>query len=733
MQYVTDEYREEMKLPYRGASSVYAYIGLINEEAQKSAQITSSFTGNESHLYDIGGLVVTSTENDGSITFTFGDYYELNIAGLTINFNTVPNQITVTNGTKTETYLPSGAEYTFDDGYTDCHYVKITPDSGKLSITKIVFGIGVYFTNREIISTTRENEVSHISNSFPRKVFTLTVNNRANLFNKDNPYGYASYLEEKQVISYEYGRELSNGSIYKIKGGKVLLKNWSSDDYEARFTCVGYLDFLEGQYYKGQFHNEGISAYSLAEEVFADAGITNYILDDSMKKVAIYNPIPVCEYREALKMIANASRCVLYEDRDGNICITNANRPSFIHTTTFYGATDYSIPSAIFDDNSMYNYADSEYEYAKADGTLIFLPENTAFMQVGFVSSEVANSSGLFTNDPHMDVSFKSEFELKRLFLNFAVVIPTSVTVTCSLQGTVVDTQTLTNLTLTTVYTYSGKIDAITVRFNGAQPNQRIHLNNIQIDGKIDYELTYHELKNTPIASSLERVSKVNVHTYQYNLEKTEEGTSKSSYVKTIATPNDDGGETLDLITGTSEYGSAISTIQASIGDNTIILTQAYYNFKVTAGTIKEYGAFYLVVNSHIEQEIDIYAQPYSVTDNIYSIDIHEKGVEKESKNMLISTNLMAKQQAEWLRDYYDDDLEYDLTYRGDPILDADDLIYLDNKFVQDNEVRIEEETINTSMGMNFTCKLRARRTSFMTDATLGKFIVGKAKLGETL
>lgn len=732
MQYVTEEYRQEMKLPYRGASSVYAYIGLINEEAQKSAEITSSFSGDESHLYDIGGLV-TSTENDGSITFTFGDYYELNIAGLTINFNTVPSSITVTNGDKTATYQPSGAEYTFSDGYTDCHYLKITPDSGKLSITKITFGIGVYFTNREIISTTRENEVSHISNELPRKTFTLTVNNRSNLFNKDNPYGYAPYLEERQVVSYEYGRELTNGSIYKIKGGKVLLKNWSSDDYEAKFTCVGYLDFLDGQYYKGKFYDDGISAYDLAEEVFADAGITNYVLDESMKKVAIYNPIPVCEYREALKMIANASRCVLFEDRDGNICMTNAKRPSYIHTTTFYGATDYSIPSAIFNDNSAYNYADAELEYAMADGTLLFLPENTAFMQVGFVSSEVANSSGLFTNDPHMDVSFKSEFELKRLFLNFAVVIPTSVTVTCSLQGTVVDTQTLTNLSLTTVYTYSGKIDAITVRFNGAQTNQRIHLNNIEIDGKIDYDLTYHELKNTPIASSLERVSKVNVHTYQYNLEKTEEGTSKSSYVKVDTTPNEDGGDTIDVTTGTSDYGSAISTIQAEIGDNTVIFNQPYYNYKVTAGTIKEYGAFYLVVNSTSAQEIDVYAQPYSVTDNIYSIDIHEKGVEKDSRNKLISTNIMAKTQAEWLRDYYDDDLEYDLTYRGDPILDADDLIYLDNKFVKDNEVRIEEETINTSMGMNFTCKLRARRTSFMTDATLGKFIVGKAKLGETL
>ena len=127
-------------------------------------------------------------------------------------------------------------------GYTNCHYLKITPDSGKLSLKSILFGIGLQFSNTQIMSTQRSNVVDHISNELPVKKFDFAIDNRLHMFNKDNPYGYADYIQEKQEITYEYGRDMSDGSIYKIKGGKLLLKSWSSDDYQAKFSCTGYFD-----------------------------------------------------------------------------------------------------------------------------------------------------------------------------------------------------------------------------------------------------------------------------------------------------------------------------------------------------------------------------------------------------------------------------------------------------------------------------------------------------------
>lgn len=734
MQYVTESYREEMSRQWRGHSSVYAYIGLINGDAQRSAKITSSFSGSEDHLYDSSGTsVATSTEGDGHMTFTFGDFYELNIAGLTITFNTVPSQITVTNGVKSKTITVNDADLVLDEGFENCHYMTITPNSGKVSIKSITFGIGLQFTDRQIINTSRSNNVSHISESIPSKKFTLTINNRSGLFSKDNPYGYANYFEAKQKIEYDYGREMEDGTEYKIKGGNVLLKSWVSDDYEATFTCVGCLDFLEGKYYKGKIYPDGISAYDLAVDVLTEAGVENYRLDDYLKSFMIYNPVPVVDFKEALKMIANAARCTLFEDRDGNICMVNSDRPSFVYTATFIGAEDYCIESTIFSDNSGNNYADTEYDYATADGSLLFLPENGAYLSTGFVSSQIADQNGQFSNNPKINITFKSPFELRHLYFHFAVLIPTSFTVTAKNQGTVVDTQTLTDQFLTVVYDYNGTIDELEIAFNGAQPNQRIHLNNMEIDGKIEYELTYHELKDTPVASSLERVSNINVHAYSYTEEKMEEGFSKSSSIHVDTLPNDDDGETMDVTAEGSMYGVAVANIAATQGDNLVTFPNPYYNYKISGGKIKESGAYYAVIESDGDQEIDIYAQTFTRTDNVYTTKVHEKGKEVDSTNPLISNASMAKQQGEWLRQYYDDDISYSLTYRGDPMLDADDQIYLENKFVLENEIRLTNETIRTSMGMDFSCKINARRTSFRTEATLGNAVVGRFRVGDAL
>lgn len=734
MQYTTEQYRQEMRLPYRGASHIWIYIGLINNDAQRSAHITSSFSGDETYLYTESSSAytgVTSTESDGHIRFDF-EGTENNIAGLTVTFNTAPASVTVTNGDKTEIYGVDGTEFTVDDGFNNCSYLKITPNSGKLSVKKILFGIGLQFSDRQIMNTSRQNMVDHISNELPSKSFTFTINNRAKLFNKDNPYGYASFLEERQEVTYEYGRELSDGTLYKIKGGKVYLKSWSSDDYEAKFSCTGLLDFLDDKFYKGQYYEEGISALDLAEIVLEDAGITHYILDPSLARYLIHNPLPILTHKECLQAIANACTCIMFEDRDGNVCLKNANLPSFIGDVKFIGATDYSIPSAIFDDNSLFNYADAENNYVVADGSFMFLPEDSSYLQVGFVSSQLANGSGQFTNNPSIEASFLSEFHMTCLYLLFSTIYPTSMTVKFYLSGEEVDSQTITSFSPTVAVSYDGVVDGMKILFNGASPNQRIHLNSISIKGYLEYELTYHELKNTPVATSLERVSNLNVHYFTYSKqEELPEGVTKE-YVSMVDIENEDGGITKTYVT--SEIpDTPIATFEVVAGENLLTFSRPCYDISVSSGTILESGAYYCRLQADSDGQVNVTGKYFVVADSIFVHQIHEKGTERTSNNPLLSSLTMAKQQASWLKDHYDDDLEYSLTYRGDPVLDADDLIYLENHFVAKNEIRIVNETLNTNIGMSFTCTIQGRRTSYQVDATTQNMIVGRAYVGETL
>lgn len=56
----------------------------------------------------------------------------------------------------------------------------------------------------------------------------------------------------------------------------------------------------------------------MALEVLESAGITDereYYIDPYLKKIIVYNPLPVVSHAEALQIIANAGRCALREDR----------------------------------------------------------------------------------------------------------------------------------------------------------------------------------------------------------------------------------------------------------------------------------------------------------------------------------------------------------------------------------------------------------------------------------
>ena len=761
MYYTTEEYRQEMKEVLRGHTSVNVYMSLINNIAQTTAHITSSFSGDESSLYDsslidedayieysttvipesqasMNGTVttlyyahfdesttvihtsssgegVTSTENDGSITFEFGES-GLNIAGLTITFKTKPTSITVTNGTKTVTTTVDDLSYVLDSSFRNSDYIKITPNSGKLSLYAILFGIKLQFSDRQLLNTSRHNSIDHTSNELPIKTFSFTVDNNAHLFNKDNPNGYVDFIQEKQEVVFEYGHDMPDNSIYLIKGGKVLLNNWSSDNTQAKFSCVGRLDYLGGTFYRGQYYENGISAYDLLEFIFADAGETHYKLDNALKNVIIFNPVPVCTHREALQYVANASRCILYEDRDGNINVQNANRPSFIYDVEFEGETDYTIGSTLFEDNSASNYADAENNYADASGEMLFLPEKESYVSVGFVSAEISGSNNRFQTNPTIDITFKAEYNMTGLTLNFAYLYAKSFEVEFFCNGLKVDDVEVSNNTeMSYTHTVDEIIDEIKITFfETAESYQRIHLNNLKLDGFLEYELTNRDLKTPAVASSLDLVSKVNVHSYTFAKESNEEGTSHNAYLNVDTTPNSDGGDTIDLSLAESEYGSSVASIDADVGENLIILDNAFYNYKVTAGTILESGAYYLIVYSSVPQHIDVFANPYNITDNVFTLNIREKGVEKDLKNQLIGTQVMARQLATFLKDYYDDDIEYSIIYRGDPVIDADDLIYLENEFVSLNEIRITEETLNTSMGLDFTCSLMARRNRFV-------------------
>ena len=893
MEFATDAYLNAMKENVRGKSYVWISLDLVNTYAQDSAYISSAFTGNEVNIYTdaVADSGVTSSELDGSITFTFGEYTKLLLSGASIILGNdpLPENVIISNGTTSATVTVNEAAIMLDKKFQNCSYLKITPNTGALNIIKIRFGCTLEFDNDLIMNTNRRNTIRHLNDELPMKEFSFTIHNYDRLWNRDNPNAYGQFIQEKQKITYKYGRMINDEDMYEINGGIVYLKDCSSDDYQSTFSCVGLLDYLQDDYTKGRFYPEGITLYQLAEYVLQDAGIILYELDAVLRTFIVTNPLPVDTHKACLQMIAHAGRCVLYEDRNGAVCIKSIDRPEILKTAILYDATSFSSGDDVINPITVANYGSTEPEYTKADGLHYFFPEETVLtdnyakpydipsgtvindvtldydedgiihiygrnsyygirgvnfilrnytltldpgtyvfgaypdtspesiqrgygtptqgwdlnahgcnvtlyyrgnfiysydnyskrtftltnqvniqlyilcfdrdtdirfypriiktsediiqqkdtLPVGFVSEEFANASGTFTTTPKIQINFKSPCTLSDVVMNCAVA-PKNFTIKVFKANNQVAIQSVidnTNPQITKTFN-DIKCDRVDIQFTKTTPYQRIHVNNVELGATIDYLLEYHDMTATPKATPIEKISNMIFELLTY--------TSLTNEGRNIALGNpsiqyneiDGGGLSADLSLGSN----SLLMIDVKAGENHIeigapaIVSNVEYQDGIEGGTcsIISSGAYYVDVECSRDGKIAVMGIEFMENIATYEFKVNEIGNPVKVTNPLISTKEHADRLKDWFLDYYNNDIEYGIRYRGDPILDAHDQIYIENKFVDDNLVRIETEELSTSNGMDTSNSMTARRLSYkmksdyyvLKDFTLSKFFI---------
>lgn len=774
MQIVSQAYKDEMLQLIRDESYVWVYLGVINREAQGSAKIDqdlyefatkdifieSTFesyyaTFEENQCKVDGSMTLapeTFTANPlfqgavtegllGSITFTFEGYNHLSWRGLTIDFSDYyPTVFTVSDGTNTYTHENNQAHCVIEDVFRDTDHITITPiemvgGNQRMRIMSISFGVGLVFDNSTLISTSRKNVVDHLSSKLPSKNFTWTVDNRSHRFHVDDPNSYINFLEQEQNVEYEYGRKIvaddGSSSIYRIEGGNVLLKTWSSNQNTAKFTAVGNMDYLDGDYYKGQYHPEGITAYDAAAAIFQDAGIENYRIDEYLKKVTIHNPVPHDTHKNCLQLIANLCRSVLYEDRSGRIIIDSSFVPDIISVTTTDEAP-WANHMKIISDDDLINYATFEQNYTTVDDTMYLLPDGLVGQQdnTGYISNHVFRNvtndnltrriGGRFgqeafpfrSSDSYdivgsADVSITVEWESQWTFyqteFEFGGTYPTKVRLHLFRGNEEVSAKdyVITGLKATIEDAFY-EINKMIIDFPETKPNQRVHIQKLRFTKLTDYELRFADMDTKPTVTSVEKVKQINVHWFQYSNNSAEEDNVGTTFLHqgdnllTYTDPHYDWrAQFTEKKEEDPETGEEIDV--TPVGDLTIV----------------ESGAFYVIVNSSIDADVDIIGYKYVVSDNTYSYPNYEVGSVKTSGNDLIDNAEEAHRQAEWLAEYFSNDAQFAITYRGEPRIDCDDLIYLQSDFTDDTLVRVEEEQLDTATGMSMKCKIKGRRTTY--------------------
>lgn len=737
MQKVSKAYKESMKSSLRERAYIMISFGLVNQEAQAKATVDNgsyAYYSNKDNIFGehIDDTVYATLEEeftkvDGSMFFLprateGGRYYDTGIVsdklvsearcevvislntiatdfkGLTINFGEnypVDFDIVGSTGQTIEFRGNTKSKWSTEEVLENITYIKLVfykmkNHQSRLRIYSIMFGYGLVYYNDSVMSSALDSYVSPIGADVPQFDFSVTLKNYDHYFNVDNPNSAINYLETGQEMDIMYGYQTpGSDTIEWIQGNHLWCSEWESDDNTATIRCQDIFRNMDGEYVKGVYSAVGKSYYALAEEILKDAGISEYYIDPRLKKLYSNNPIPRVKYKEALQIIANACRCVLTQSRDGKVQIKSNFMPSASVETN--GEETYSNAANVLTDTPKVEYATLAGNYTPTDGTMFFLPRNgKAALTTGYVSKEISGANGTFTKNPVVTITMEAIRAYYGLKLVFGTALPAAFTIRTYKGGEPVNEYPVEkdeiNITSIILRDFDD-FDVMKIEFTKtAEPYNRIVLNYFSLSDVVDFTMNRRDMTSSPKAIKQELIKEVIVPCYTYQENNREENLVYED-IDVVA------GEVETYYIQDPSYGYKVKLDEIE-GKATVVAWSNYFvtiKFNVT-------GSFKLEVQGYRYKIVEKYAT--------VSLNAHGKTV--KWKNPLISNTTMANELAAWLADYYTAGIEYEYDTRGNPELDATDIVYQENEFHDGMRVNIYRHTVNFKQA--FSGRVTARR-----------------------
>lgn len=737
MQKVSKAYKESMKSSLRERAYIMISFGLVNQEAQAKATVDNGSYAYYSSKDNIFGehiddtvyatLEEEFTKVDGSMFFLprateGGRYYDTGIVsdklvsearceviislntiatdfkGLTINFGEnypVDFDIVGSTGQTIEFRGNTKSKWSTEEVLENTTYIKLVfykmkNSQSRLRIYSIMFGYGLVYYNDSVMSSALDSYVSPIGADVPQFDFSVTLKNYDHYFNVDNPNSAINYLETGQEMDIMYGYQTpGSDTIEWIQGNHLWCSEWESDDNTATIRCQDIFRNMDGEYVKGLYSAAGKSYYALAEEILKDAGISEYYIDPRLKKLYSNNPIPRVKYKEALQIIANACRCVLTQSRDGKVQIKSNFMPSASIETN--GEETYSNAANVLTDTPKVEYATLAGNYTPTDGTMFFLPRNgKAALTTGYVSKEISGANGTFTKNPVVTITMEAIRAYYGLKLVFGTALPAAFTIRTYKGGEPVNEYPVEkdeiNITSIILRDFDD-FDVMKIEFTKtAEPYNRIVLNYFSLSDVVDFTMNRRDMTSSPKAIKQELIKEVIVPCYTYQENNREENLVYED-IDVVA------GEVETYYIQDPSYGYKVKLDEIE-GKATVVAWSNYFvtiKFNVT-------GSFKLEVQGY----------RYKIVEKYATVSLNARGKTVKWKNPLISNTTMANELAAWLADYYTAGIEYEYDTRGNPELDATDIVYQENEFHDGMRVNIYRHTVNFKQA--FSGRVTARR-----------------------
>lgn len=737
MQKVSKAYKESMKSSLRERAYIMISFGLVNQEAQAKATVDNgsyAYYSNKDNIFGehIDDTVYATLEEeftkvDGSMFFLprateGGRYYDTGIVsdklvsearceviislniiatdfkGLTINFGEnypVDFDIVGSTGQTIEFRGNTKSKWSTEEVLENTTYIKLVfykmknPQS-RLRIYSIMFGYGLVYYNDSVMSSALDSYVSPIGADVPQFDFSVTLKNYDHYFNVDNPNSAINYLETGQEMDIMYGYQTpGSDTIEWIQGNHLWCSEWESDDNTATIRCQDIFRNMDGEYVRGLYSAAGKSYYALAEEILKNAGISEYYIDPRLKKLYSNNPIPRVKYKEALQIIANACRCVLTQSRDGKVQIKSNFMSSASIATN--GEETYSNAANVLTDTPKVEYATLAGNYTPTDGTMFFLPRNgKAALTTGYVSKEISGANGTFTKNPVVTITMEAIRAYYGLKLVFGTALPAAFTIRTYKGGEPVNEYPVEKDEINTtsiILRDFDDFDVMKIEFTKtAEPYNRIVLNYFSLSDVVGFTMNRRDMTSSPKAIKQELIKEVIVPCYTYQENNREENLVYED-IDVVA------GEVETYYIQDPSYGYKVKLDEIE-GKATVVAWSNYFvtiKFNVT-------GSFKLEVQGY----------RYKIVEKYATVSLNARGKTVKWKNPLISNTTMANELAAWLADYYTAGIEYEYDTRGNPELDATDIVYQENEFHDGMRVNIYRHTVNFKQA--FSGRVTARR-----------------------
>lgn len=325
-------------------------------------------------------------------------------------------------------------------------------------------------------------------------------------------------------------------------------------------------------------------------------------------------------------------------------------------------------------------YAVAFQDFAKTDGSMIFLPrnQNDIFNDTGYVSAAVCDENGEFEENPVVEIILESAYNSYGMGLNFCSVAPEEFVIRTYNDEKLLDMlEVKGNEETDCILNQSFEdFDRMEIEFTKGHPNSRVALDRIEFGDVTDYFLEYDmDLTATPKGKKQEQLKALSVIRTIYSESTKEAGQIYSEEMmispeanERVVYFNKASYEPLAVFAMEQEGGEMVYGDTLPNGTKIRIAESSDFYVKLCFDHVTESQIVHVVVKG----------KEYQTNESHYTVQHNTTGEEMAWKNELISTVQQAQELEEWLSEYYQAPAEYEVSYRGDPRVDANDLFFLE-------------------------------------------------------